>query len=69
MKTLQCSETSKPVYHLTLRSIAGDTVLGRMISERGLVTGMYTPFTAAEVLANAKLGGDQFQILVPGAEN
>jgi hypothetical protein len=74
MKTLRYSETSKTVYHLTLRPIAGDTnlkspVLGRMISERAPVTGMYTLFTAAEVLANTKLGGDQFQILVPVTEN
>jgi hypothetical protein len=44
-------------------------MLGRKISGRAPDTGMYTLFTAAEVLANMKLGGDQFQILVPGAEN
>jgi hypothetical protein len=40
-----------------------------MISESAPVTVMYTLFTAAEVLANTKLDGDQLQILVPGAES
>jgi hypothetical protein len=40
-----------------------------MISESAPVTGMYTLFTAAEVLANTKLGSLQLQILVPDAEN
>jgi hypothetical protein len=73
MKTLRYSKTSRTVYHLALRSIAGDpnlkSVLGRTITERAPVTGMYTLSTAAEVLANTNLGVDQFQILVPGAEN
>ena len=74
MKALQSSETSGTVYHLTLRNTAGDTnlqtaVLSRMISKRALVTGMYTRFTAGEMLANTILGGDKFQILVPGGEN
>jgi hypothetical protein len=44
-------------------------MLGRKISGLAPGTGMYTLFTAAEVLANMKLGGDQYQVLVPGAEN
>jgi hypothetical protein len=74
MNALGYSETSRTVYHLTLRSTAGDSnlrtpVLDPMISETAPVTGMYTLFTTEEVLANTKLGGDQFQIVVPCAEN